>query len=222
MLPPTARTCSATRASRRVRGSATAGRHARHPRLRLASGRRRRRSASPPSSRPTPCSHAFGQMRQITSIVFEGIPERFPDARIAFLEAGCGWAPYWMERMDDEYAKRAAEAPVLKKKPSDYVRRGQDLLLVRGRRVAPAAGREAGRREPDRVRLGLPALGPLVARRRSTRSASAAISTIRRSGRFLPTTRGDFTSCNASGHSLAPSAVRTTYLCDPLNFTPCG
>ena len=71
------------------------------------------------------CSHAFGQMRQITSIVFEGVPERFPDLRIAFLEAGCGWAPYWMERMDDEYAKRGeAEAPLLTRKPSDYVRGG--------------------------------------------------------------------------------------------------
>src|SRR5467141_1263386 len=72
------------------------------------------------------CSHAFGQMRQLTSIVFEGIPERFPDLRIAFLEAGAGWAPYWMERMDDEYDKRGeVEAPVLKKKPSDYVRSGK-------------------------------------------------------------------------------------------------
>lgn len=70
-------------------------------------------------------SHPFGQMRQITSIVFEGVPERFPDLRLAFLEAGCGWAPYWMERMDDEYAKRAAEAPILKKKPSEYVRSGR-------------------------------------------------------------------------------------------------
>jgi uncharacterized protein len=70
------------------------------------------------------CSHAFGQMRQLTSIVFEGIPERFPRLRIAFLEAGCGWAPYWMERMDDEYAKRAEEAPALRKKPSDYIRSG--------------------------------------------------------------------------------------------------
>ena len=70
-------------------------------------------------------SHPFGQMRQMTSMVFEGVPERFPDLRLAFLEAGCGWAPYWMERMDDEYAKRAAEAPVLKKKPSDYVRSGR-------------------------------------------------------------------------------------------------
>jgi uncharacterized protein len=71
------------------------------------------------------CSHAFGQMRQLTSIVLEGIPERFPNVRIAFLEAGCGWAPYWIERMDEEYGKRASEAPLLKKNPSDYVRSGK-------------------------------------------------------------------------------------------------
>ena len=70
-------------------------------------------------------SHAFGQMRQFTSVIFEGIPEKFPRLRLAFLEAGCGWAPYWMERMDDEYAKRAPEAPQLKKKPSDYARSGK-------------------------------------------------------------------------------------------------
>jgi predicted TIM-barrel fold metal-dependent hydrolase len=71
------------------------------------------------------CSHAFGQMRQFTSMIFEGVPERFPGLRIAFLEAGCGWAPYWMERMDDEFAKRGrAEAPALKKKPSEYARSG--------------------------------------------------------------------------------------------------
>ncbi len=71
------------------------------------------------------CSHPFGQMRQLTSVVFEGVPERFPGLRLAFLEAGCGWAPYWMERMDDEFDKRGrAEAPVLRKKPSEYVRSG--------------------------------------------------------------------------------------------------
>ncbi len=71
------------------------------------------------------CSHAFGQMRQLTSIVLEGIPERFPRLRLAFLEAGCGWAPYWIERMDEEYSKRASEAPALRKKPSDYARSGK-------------------------------------------------------------------------------------------------
>jgi len=71
------------------------------------------------------CSHAFGQMRQLTSIVLEGVPERFPKLRLAFLEAGCGWAPYWIERMDEEYAKRSSEAPALRRKPSEYVRSGR-------------------------------------------------------------------------------------------------
>src|SRR5947207_2943477 len=61
---------------------------------------------------------------QLTSMIFEGVPEKFPRLRVAFLEAGCGWAPYWMERMDDEYAKRRSEAPALKKRPSEYVRSG--------------------------------------------------------------------------------------------------
>jgi uncharacterized protein len=71
------------------------------------------------------CSHAFGQMRQLTSTVFSGVFERFPKLTMAFLEAGCGWAPYWAERMDDEYAKRKAEAPACKKTPSEYIRSGR-------------------------------------------------------------------------------------------------
>src|SRR5213080_5013430 len=70
-------------------------------------------------------SHVLGD-ECFTPIVFEGILERFPDLRLAFLEAGAGWAPYWMERMDDEYDKRGeVEAPALRKKPSDYVRSGK-------------------------------------------------------------------------------------------------
>src|SRR5207247_8625404 len=57
--------------------------------------------------------------------LFEGIPERLPDLRLTFLEAGAGGSPNWMERMDDEYDKRGeVEAPALRKKPSDYVRSG--------------------------------------------------------------------------------------------------
>jgi hypothetical protein len=70
-------------------------------------------------------SHPFGQMRQLTSIVFEGIPERFPRLRLAFLEAGVSWVPYWMGRMDEEYEKRGAvEALALKRKPSEIIRSG--------------------------------------------------------------------------------------------------
>jgi uncharacterized protein len=72
------------------------------------------------------CSHAFAQMRQITSMIFDGIPERFPELTIAYLEAGSGWVPYFLQRMDEEWEKRGhAEAKLLRKSPTDYVRQGR-------------------------------------------------------------------------------------------------
>jgi predicted TIM-barrel fold metal-dependent hydrolase len=70
-------------------------------------------------------SHAFGQMRQITSMIFEGVPARFPRLRIAYLEAGVGWVPYFVQRMDEEFDKRGhVEAPRLPQRPSEYVKGG--------------------------------------------------------------------------------------------------
>lgn len=69
--------------------------------------------------------HPFDQMRQFTSVIFEGVPEKFPELRLAFLEAGCTWAPFLLDRMDEHYELRgAAEAPLLQKRPSHYVRGG--------------------------------------------------------------------------------------------------
>jgi predicted TIM-barrel fold metal-dependent hydrolase len=56
--------------------------------------------------------------------MYGGVPERFPKLRVAFLECGCGWVPYWMDRMDEEWEKRRSEAPLLKKKPSQYLTGG--------------------------------------------------------------------------------------------------
>ena len=56
-------------------------------------------------------------MRQLTSVVMSGVLDRFPKLRIAFLEAGVGWIPYLIERMDRAFEVRAmidagaAEAP---------------------------------------------------------------------------------------------------------------
>ncbi len=66
--------------------------------------------------------HPFPVLRQLTAMVFGGIPEKFPKLRIGYLEIGCGWIPYWMERMDEEWEKRGkVEAPLCKKKPSEYL-----------------------------------------------------------------------------------------------------
>ncbi len=62
---------------------------------------------------------------QFTGLIYGGVAERFPKLRIAFLECGVGWIPYWMERMDEEWEKRGkVEAPLCKRKPSEYVKHG--------------------------------------------------------------------------------------------------
>ncbi len=67
-------------------------------------------------------AHPGAQMRHMVSMVLEGVPEKFPDLKIAYLESGCTWAPFLMDRMDENFEFRGyQEAPLLKKKPSEYV-----------------------------------------------------------------------------------------------------
>ena len=70
--------------------------------------------------------HPFAILIQFTNMIFEGTFERFPRLRVAYLEAGSGWLPYMMDRMDEEFEKPYRfQAPLLKKKPSEYIRSGQ-------------------------------------------------------------------------------------------------
>ena len=78
-------------------------------------------------------SHPFAQMIQMTSLILRGVMEKFPCLRLAFMEAGCSWVPYWMGRMDEEWEKRGkAEAPLCKKRPSEYVLSGRVFLHAEG------------------------------------------------------------------------------------------
>ena len=52
-------------------------------------------------------------------MMFEGVFETFPKLKVGFLEAGCGWVPYMMDRMDEKWSP--GRGP-LKKKPSAYIR----------------------------------------------------------------------------------------------------
>ncbi len=73
------------------------------------------------------CSHPMEQMVAAVSLIYGGVLERHPGLRVAFLEAGCGWLPFWLERMDDHYEKGLERdfgaAKVLAMPPSDYFRR---------------------------------------------------------------------------------------------------
>jgi predicted TIM-barrel fold metal-dependent hydrolase len=64
----------------------------------------------------------FECMAALTGLIFAGVPEKFPNLRVAALEACCGWVPFLMDRLDEEFEKRGAkEAPLLKCKPSEYM-----------------------------------------------------------------------------------------------------
>ena len=58
----------------------------------------------------------------LTSLVLEGIPERFPKLKIVFIEGGFGWIPSTMWRMDRQFDRFRSEVPHLKRRPSEYVK----------------------------------------------------------------------------------------------------
>jgi predicted TIM-barrel fold metal-dependent hydrolase len=70
------------------------------------------------------CSHPMEQMSGLLSLIEGGVLERHPKLRVGILESGCGWLPYWLWRMDAEYAVTGWEVREhVKMKPSDYFRR---------------------------------------------------------------------------------------------------
>jgi predicted TIM-barrel fold metal-dependent hydrolase len=75
-------------------------------------------------------SHPFGIIRQVTSMMFEGVFERYPTVRFGFLECGGTWVPWFFDRMDEEYEHRGEEeATDLQRKPSEFVHEGGNLFF---------------------------------------------------------------------------------------------
>lgn len=70
-------------------------------------------------------SHVPEQLIACTAVLYSGMLEEFSNLRVAFLEAGCGWVPFWLEHLDEEWEKRKFDAPLLKDKPSAYMRSGR-------------------------------------------------------------------------------------------------
>jgi uncharacterized protein len=74
--------------------------------------------------------HTFEQMIALTCLICGGVIEQFPRLRFAFLEAGCGWLPYWIRRLREHYERRSAEVPQMKKEPVEYLLSGSCYLAV--------------------------------------------------------------------------------------------
>ncbi len=48
-------------------------------------------------------SHPFEQMTAMLGLCLAGVLSRHPTLRLGFFEAGCSWAPYWSERIEEHY-----------------------------------------------------------------------------------------------------------------------
>ncbi|NES18164.1 MAG: amidohydrolase [Symploca sp. SIO3E6] len=70
------------------------------------------------------CSHPMEQMMALLALIEGGVLERHPQLKVAFLESGCGWLPYWLWRLDEEYENLHWEVKDhVRIKPSEYFRR---------------------------------------------------------------------------------------------------
>jgi predicted TIM-barrel fold metal-dependent hydrolase len=70
----------------------------------------------------------FELMIAMMHMIGEGIFDRFPRLKVAFMEGGAGWLPYWMERFDEHVEKLAPQMPDMKRRPSEIVRSDQLVL----------------------------------------------------------------------------------------------
>jgi predicted TIM-barrel fold metal-dependent hydrolase len=70
-------------------------------------------------------THPFSQMIQLTSMMFSGVFDTFPNLRVAYCEAGSGWVPFMADRLDMEFSNRRRQAPDLQCLPSEHLAGGR-------------------------------------------------------------------------------------------------
>lgn len=68
--------------------------------------------------------HPHEAQQAMLSMIVHGVFERFPRLRVAYMEAGCGWLPSWLHRIDEHLELAGAEeAPDLTMSATDYFKR---------------------------------------------------------------------------------------------------
>jgi predicted TIM-barrel fold metal-dependent hydrolase len=88
-------------------------------------------------------SFPFDMMMATTALTLGGVFERHPKLRIALLESGVGWVPYFVDRMDEHVEKRGRLTPGCKRPPREYVTRGQVFVSCEPEESAIAFTAEA-------------------------------------------------------------------------------
>ena len=70
----------------------------------------------------------YEQMRAVATVIGGGIADKYPKLPFAFLESGCGWLPFWLERLDEHFEEMPHFVPLLKRKPSEVFATGKCFI----------------------------------------------------------------------------------------------
>lgn len=62
-----------------------------------------------------------GYMTHLTSLIFEGVFEKFPKLRVVFIEGGYAWLAPFLWRLDADWKGLRQQTPWVRKPPSEYV-----------------------------------------------------------------------------------------------------
>jgi hypothetical protein len=83
-------------------------------------------------------SHSFEEMLACAQLITFGVLERHPALRFVFLESSGGWAPFWLERLDEQVESFGGFCPDLKLRPSEYFARQCAISFEVDERTLPA------------------------------------------------------------------------------------
>ncbi len=83
-------------------------------------------------------SHSFEGMLACAQLIAFGVLERHPGLRVVFLESSGGWAPFWLERLDEQAESFGGFCPDLRLRPSEYFARQCAISFEVGERTLQA------------------------------------------------------------------------------------
>lgn len=63
----------------------------------------------------------FELMIALMHMIGEGVFDRFPRLKVAYMEGGAGWIPFWAERLDEHEEKLRPQWPDLQRRPSEII-----------------------------------------------------------------------------------------------------
>lgn len=83
-------------------------------------------------------SHAHEQQMAVLSLICGGVLERHPRLQVGFMESGCGWLSYWLERLHEHLEVMGYNIAGLSLTPDEFFQRQCYITAEADERTLPA------------------------------------------------------------------------------------